>query len=125
MKKAHVALIGLGLLLVSHPLFSTLRSNAVVESRTVLLDIDTLGLDVKQMALAVLKSKCNVCHKKRNPFKVFSLKNMDKNAAKIYQQVFVYKRMPKGDQISLTEEEYQILKNWITSTNNIKNGIIN
>lgn len=72
---------------------------------------------LKQAAFDILKTKCNVCHRKKNPFKIFSLKNMDKHAPKIYKQVFVYQRMPKGNEIKLTPEEYQTLKNWLTSKN--------
>ena len=71
---------------------------------------------LKQAALEVLQSKCNICHKKRNPFKVFSLRNMEKHAPKIYKQVFIYERMPKGE-MRLTNEEYQTLKNWLKSKN--------
>lgn len=73
--------------------------------------------DPKEAAFKVLNTKCNVCHRKKNPFKVFSPKNMGKHAQKIYQQVFVLKRMPKGEEIKLTEEEYCILKNWLATEN--------
>jgi uncharacterized membrane protein len=76
-----------------------------------------LESDLKEEAFRVLKSKCNSCHKKKNPFKVFSLKNMDKHAPKIYKQVFIYRRMPKGDEIKLTDEESQTLKKWLKSEN--------
>lgn len=72
---------------------------------------------LKAAAFEVLNAKCNVCHRKQNPFKVFSLKNMEKHAPKIYKQVFVYRRMPKGDRIKLTEEEYETLKKWLKSRN--------
>ena len=42
---------------------------------------------------------------------------MDKHAPKIHKQVFVYKRMPKGDAVQLTAQEYQILKTWLQSKN--------
>ncbi len=71
----------------------------------------------KKAALDVLINKCNVCHRKKNPFKVFSQKNMEKHAPKIYQQVFVMKRMPKGEKTKLTDEEYRILKNWLVTEN--------
>ena len=67
---------------------------------------------LKQAALSVLQTKCNVCHRKQNPFKVFSVKNMEKHASKIHKQVFVKQRMPKGD-IKLTTEEYSKLKEWL------------
>ncbi len=76
--------------------------------------IDTL----KQAALDVLQTKCNICHRKQNPFKVFSEKNMVKHASKIHKQVFVKQRMPKGD-IKLTTAEYSTLKEWL-STQTIK-----
>lgn len=73
--------------------------------------------DLKKEASQILKSKCNVCHKKKNPFKVFSLKNMDRHASEIHKQVFVYRRMPKGNRVKLTDKEYQSLKKWLKSKN--------
>jgi len=72
---------------------------------------------LKQAAFEVLKSKCNLCHRKKNPSRVFSLKNMDKNAKRIYKQVFVFQRMPKGDKVKLTGEELETLKHWLKSKN--------
>ncbi len=73
--------------------------------------------ELKKQAYDLLKAKCNVCHRKQNPFKIFSLRNMNKHAPKIYQQVFIKKSMPKGDTIQLTEEEYQVLNSWLHSQN--------
>lgn len=67
---------------------------------------------LKQEALSVLQNKCNVCHKKQNPFKVFKEANMSKHAPKIYEQVFVKKRMPRPGQI-LTDNERSILSEWL------------
>lgn len=72
--------------------------------------------DVSARALEVLQTKCNVCHVKQNPRKVFTPENMDGFAPKIHRQVFIKKRMPRGKKIKLTDEEYQILSTWITST---------
>jgi len=72
--------------------------------------------DVNARALEVLQTKCNVCHVKQNPRKVFTRQNMSGFAPKIYKQVFIKKRMPRGKKIKLTDEEYQILSSWITST---------
>lgn len=86
------------------------------------LQVEAYTSELKEAAFAILSNKCNVCHRKKNPFKVFSLKNMEKNASRIYQQVFVLGRMPKGNQIQLTAEEYQILENWLnTQTLNTSN----
>lgn len=74
-------------------------------------------LTLEEAAFQILDSKCNVCHRKKNPFKVFKPKNMEKHAPKIYKQVFVYRRMPKGNDIQLTEEEYQTLRNWLNTQN--------
>ncbi len=70
---------------------------------------------LKTQAFNILENKCNVCHRKQNPFMIFSEKNMDKRAKKINKMVFVYKRMPKGDYIKLTTEEQTVLKDWISS----------
>lgn len=70
-------------------------------------------VSLKTKALKILQNKCNVCHKKRNPFMIFKQKNMDKRAKRIYKQVFVKKRMPKGDEVKLTKEEYNILETWL------------
>ncbi|MBL4709511.1 MAG: hypothetical protein JKY48_13835 [Flavobacteriales bacterium] len=73
--------------------------------------------DLKTEAFEVLNAKCNICHRKQNPFKIFSLKNMERHAPKIYKQVFIKKRMPKGNKIKLTKLEYEKLKNWLNTLN--------
>ncbi|MEP2650115.1 hypothetical protein [Ekhidna sp.] len=45
--------------------------------------------------------------------KVFTIENMSKSAKAIHKQVFLKKKMPKGDQIKLTEKEYKVLKEWL------------
>jgi len=69
----------------------------------------------QQRALHVLVQKCNVCHRIENPKKVFTIDNMNGFAPKINRQVFVWKRMPKGNKIKLTVKEKQELKNWINN----------
>lgn len=69
--------------------------------------------DPKKAALTVLEQKCNVCHRTNNPGKVFTIENMESLAPKIYKQVFVKRRMPKGRDIRLTEVESQVLKSWV------------
>ena len=76
----------------------------------------------KENALQILDNKCNVCHRKRNKKRVFTSENMDTWANDIYKQVFIRKRMPKGNKIKLTAKEYQELLTWITSTKNNQNG---
>jgi len=71
--------------------------------------------DVKGKALKVLETKCNVCHRSSNPRRVFTAVNVDKLAPKIQKQVFVKRRMPKGDDIKLTLAEEQILRRWLDS----------
>lgn len=68
---------------------------------------------LNQEAFQILEAKCNVCHRKRNPFMVFSIKNMEKRAPKIHKQVFITKRMPKGNQVKLNSNEKAILKEWL------------
>ena len=73
--------------------------------------------DLEREAFRILDTKCNVCHRKKNPFMVFSLKNMKKRSRKIYRQVFVERRMPKGDEIRLTKDEYNTLEKWLSTQN--------
>ncbi len=72
----------------------------------------------KVEAYSILDNKCNVCHRKRNRRRVFTKDNMNTWADDVYKQVFVKKRMPKGKDIKLTEEELQTLSTWINSTKN-------
>jgi uncharacterized membrane protein len=78
---------------------------------------DVASTPLKTEAFNILENKCNVCHRKQNPFMVFNLKNMEKRAKKINKNVFELQRMPKGDEIKLTSEERETLKNWIQSLN--------
>lgn len=71
----------------------------------------------KLAALSILRTKCNVCHKKQNKKKVFTIDNMNMLAPKINRQVFIKKRMPKGKNIRLTEQEYTVLKTWLRTQN--------
>lgn len=68
-----------------------------------------LSVDVMNL----LEAKCNSCHRKKNPFMVFTLRNVNKRTDKIYDQVFVKKRMPKGSKLSDSESE--LLKEWLES----------
>jgi uncharacterized membrane protein len=78
-------------------------------------DCQLRHIDIRTNALIILRTKCNVCHYKQNPGKVFTLANMDKFAPKIYKQVFVKRRMPKGNATKLTQEEEQTLMVWLQS----------
>lgn len=79
----------------------------------------TAHSSLKDKAFLILKTKCNVCHRRRNPFMIFSKRNMNRRASRIYKQVFIKRRMPKGDKIKLTPQEYNILRDWL-KTQNIK-----
>ena len=71
------------------------------------------GQAEKDSALIVLKEKCNICHKVEKPETIFTGLNMNMWAKKINRQVFIFKIMPKGEEIVLTEEERVKLKTWI------------
>ena len=75
----------------------------------------------RKAALLVLVNKCNVCHQYSNPGKVFTAANLDELAPKIYKQVFVKRRMPKGRDIRLTPEEEQQLREWLETKVVVKN----
>jgi len=68
---------------------------------------------LKKQAFKILDTKCNVCHRKQNPLMVFKEKNMSKRAKKIYKMVFLERKMPKGNDIRLTNEEYTTLEKWL------------
>lgn len=79
------------------------------------LDMDSYPNSNKEKAFSILDNKCNVCHVKQNPDKVFSKANMDIYAKAINRQVFIWRRMPKGSDIKLNAEEKKLLKTWIQS----------
>jgi len=68
---------------------------------------------LKDNALRVLNEKCNICHRRQNPRKVFTDANMEELAPAIYKQVFVKKRMPRGNSIKLTEGDVKALTDWL------------
>lgn len=72
-------------------------------------------LPSNEQVLSILDIKCNVCHRRQNPFMVFKSNNVEKRAPRIYRAVFVQRRMPKGDEIRLTEQEYSTLEKWLQS----------
>ncbi len=45
--------------------------------------------------------------------------NMLDYGTKIYEQVFVKRRMPKGNKIKLTQSKLAKLKKWLTTTNTL------
>ncbi len=71
---------------------------------------------LKLAAFQVLEAKCNACHHVQKPFYVFSLENMDRFANDIHSQVFIKKKMPKGDTYKLTTEEAETLKKWLDNS---------
>jgi uncharacterized membrane protein len=72
-------------------------------------------LNKKQKAFKVLQNQCNICHRSQNPSMLFTLENMNGFAKKINRQVFVWKRMPKGNDNNLTTEEKETLKIWLNT----------
>lgn len=79
--------------------------------------------DAKGKVFQILDNKCNVCHRKRNKRRVFTTENMNTLANDIYKQVFIKKRMPKGNKIMLSANEYQDLLTWISSPKTSNHGI--
>lgn len=69
----------------------------------------------QKAAFEVLEQHCNECHRKDRPRRVFTLDNMTDFAPKIYRQVFVAKRMPKGKEQRerMTPEELETLRIWV------------
>jgi len=75
------------------------------------------GPNPKLSAFKILETKCNACHRTKNPGKVFTLDNMNLLGPKIHKQVFVKQRMPKGKEIRMTQNEYDLLENWLLTLN--------
>lgn len=69
-------------------------------------------------AFSILENKCNICHTKRNRKRIFTAENMNVFKDDIYKQVFIKRRMPKGNKIKLNSTEYQQLLTWISTTQN-------
>ncbi|WP_118952117.1 hypothetical protein [Taibaiella helva] len=76
---------------------------------------------VRQKALNILEARCNFCHATQNPSKVFTKDNMNDHARNIYKQVFVWRRMPKNKAVTLSAEEEQALKRWLSAHTEVKN----
>jgi len=110
-KRMSLAFLPLALVVASFFLFSMSDKSQMVKAGS-----SVNQSELKEAAFAILESKCNTCHIKQNPFKVFSLRNMERFAPKIEKQVFTLKRMPKGNKVKLTTTERETLYNWILST---------
>jgi len=116
MKKPFAVLFMLGIFLTAFSTQTTsypkIKAFSGEHSRVI-----QLNQELEKEAFEILEAKCNVCHRKQNPFMVFNLKNMAKRAHKIHKQVFIERRMPKGDEISLSTEEYSTLEKWLVKQN--------
>ncbi len=71
---------------------------------------------IVEKAFLILQTKCNDCHGQKKKNAILTKENMNQFAEKINKQVFIKKKMPKGDEIKLTEEELGVLKNWVDIT---------
>ncbi|MEO1253426.1 MAG: hypothetical protein AAFY41_00890 [Bacteroidota bacterium] len=72
-------------------------------------------LTISQKAYKILENKCNSCHLEEYKRKVFTEENMNRSAKSIYKQVFLKKKMPKGDDVKLSVAEHEILEEWLVS----------
>ena len=113
MTKPIIQTVVVSVLLIYQPLAIDKGYSRSLEPSPIPLEEESLKF--QQDAFEVLKHKCNSCHKKQNPFKIFSMKNMNRNAPKIYEQVFEKQRMPRGSENNLSTEEYLKLKNWLNA----------
>ena len=113
MKKASLFTLLIGILIAALILLSSFEPKGEMEE-SASLEVRNEGNDIlKKSALKILQSKCNLCHRKKNPFMIFNEKNMAKRAPKIYKAVFIDRRMPKGNEVQLTQEEYTKLEKWL------------
>ena len=116
MKKQSAKILLLAALEATFILLYTFTSNSEGFEESQLIVTNSTE-NLKQETINILEAKGNNCHRKQNPFMVFSLKNMERRAPKIHKQVFVTKRMPKGNQVKLSSNEYTILKEWLNQLN--------
>ncbi len=116
MKKQSAKILLLAALEATFILLIAFTSNSEEHSENYLI-ANNVNETLKQEAFEILQIKCNSCHRKQNPFMVFSLKSMERRAPKIRKQVFITKRIPKGDQVKLNTNEHAILKEWINQLN--------
>ncbi len=117
MKKQSAKIVLLAALQASFILLNAFTSNSKEFKGSQLIAMHSTE-SLKQEMFKILEAKCNSCHRKQNPFMVFSLKNMERRAAKIHEQVFVTKRMPKGNQVILNKHEYSLLTAWLNQLKN-------
>ena len=116
MKTKHKSILTFGLLISCFTLFSAFSHKGNVNEFERSFSGETGGT-LKEQALEILVNKCNTCHRKQNPFMIFKMKNIENRAKKIYNMVFITKRMPKGDEVKLSREEYATLKSWLSTQN--------
>ncbi|HAA13736.1 MAG TPA: hypothetical protein DCE41_19400 [Cytophagales bacterium] len=114
MKKIPLIILWLGILMGALILESATQAGAAAP-KVELTATSAMADTLKTAALEVLKAKCNVCHRKQNPFMVFTERNMAGKARKIYRAVFVQRIMPKGNEIRLASAERATLEKWLST----------
>lgn len=112
MEARFITTLWLGIIIAGLILLSAFDTTTEDTNHT-LLKLSTSNETLKKQAFRILETKCNTCHRKQNPFMVFKEKNIPKRAKKIYQMVYIKRRMPKGNEVRLTNEEYNQLKKWL------------
>ncbi len=116
MKKTQLTILCIGMLITGLILQPVVNSTAGATQSEPSL-ISDIKEEIKKEAFEILEAKCNICHRKVFPFMVFNERNMIRRAKKIYQMVFVERRMPKGNEITLSTEEFQTLRTWLNTQN--------
>ena len=97
-----VTLIKILIALVAPLFIAAINSNNLIESTrqsSAFYASSSLDNNYEGKAFDILENKCNVCHRKRNKKRIFTRGNMNIWSNDIYKQVFVKKRMPKGNGI--------------------------
>ncbi len=100
------------LLLISLILFG-ICFLSVTPSRNVLIHRNVVKPFVNDSLIyQIFKSKCNVCHLKKKKV-IFSIDNLYSYRELINQQVLIKKKMPKGKDFQLTQDEFRLIEDWI------------
>jgi uncharacterized membrane protein len=95
--------------------------NSPIQHQEDLLYKNIIVTSEKKAALTILQNHCNECHQHKKKKYVFTEDNMTSFATKIHQQVFVKKKMPKGNNFLLSKKDETILLEWLTTEISIGN----
>ena len=94
---------------------------STIDTGSTLILEQTISTPEKKAAFEILENHCNECHKDKKKKYIFTEENMTSFATKIHQQVYVKKKMPKGELFPLSVKEEATLLKWLETEISIGN----